>query len=478
MRIKWRLLLIGLAIFLVFLIFSRFYHVGYTARFTEDESGFLVRLHQIALERKVTLVGQINEQGTKVFGSLSIYLLLPFAILGGFTPTSVFYGAAFWGVITALALLYLIFKVNIKMAFLSAILIIIWFPLVQTGRWAWNPNLIPLWVALGLVCYFLAQGNVRYKSLVYFMSGIFFGLAIHQHYYAVFGTGIFIAIIAIESLIKRDFKNLLLPGVGFIAMLLPFVVFDLRHPPGIFILGASKQAHVTSLSQIVGNIVNFGGQVLRYYAGSQFLTFVLLFLLTLLVIFDVVKRNKALIFLLPSIFQICVISVLGLYFPHYFFVIIPFFLVYIIYPRKIIGRITSYFILIVLIIGSLGSFIPAITKAPVDPNLPTVEKITTVLKNQIKSGDLKNVNIVTLASPDHNTEGRKYRDLLLVPDNLQIKSTGEYSITDNLFVVSTSSISVVRNDPAVEISNFRNGKLRGTWQIEGSNWVVYLLNKN
>ena len=100
------------------------------------------------------------------------------------------------------------------------------------------------------------------------------------------------------------------------------------------------------------------------------------------------------------------------------------------------------------------------------------------MKTQIETKSLKNVNIVVLASPDHNTEGRKYRDLLLVPDNLQIKSTGEYSITDNLFVVSTSPISVIRSDPATEISNFRNGKLAGVWQIPNSSWVVYLLNKN
>ena len=104
----------GLIIFLFLLIFSRFYNIPFTARFTEDESGFLVRVHEIYQERKITLVGQVNEQGTKVFGSLSVYLLLPFAFLGKFNPISVFYGAAFWGVITGIVLLYLSLLINKK----------------------------------------------------------------------------------------------------------------------------------------------------------------------------------------------------------------------------------------------------------------------------------------------------------------------------------------------------------------------------
>ncbi len=75
--------LIGVILYLVILLFTRFYQVAYTARFTQDESGFLVRLHQIYDERKITLIGQVNDQG-KVFGSLTVYLLLPFAIIGDF----------------------------------------------------------------------------------------------------------------------------------------------------------------------------------------------------------------------------------------------------------------------------------------------------------------------------------------------------------------------------------------------------------
>src|SRR5258708_3197960 len=223
-------ILVILAVFILVLVFSRFYNVPHTARFTEDESGFLVRLHQIFEERKLTLVGQVNEQGTKVFGSLSIYLFMVFAILGNFNPISVFYGAAFWGVITVIVMFYLGKIINKRLIWIFGVLLLVWFPLLQMGRWAWNPNFIPLWVALGIICY------IKSKNFFFsFLTGVFFGLSIHQHYYAIFGTSVFIFIIAVDALLRKNIKNFFLPGIGFVLTLLPFLIFDLRHRPGLFI---------------------------------------------------------------------------------------------------------------------------------------------------------------------------------------------------------------------------------------------------
>jgi hypothetical protein len=61
-----KIILLGLLCYLFLLVCSRFYNVAFTARFTQDESGFLVRTHQIYEEKKLTLIGQVNEQG-KVF---------------------------------------------------------------------------------------------------------------------------------------------------------------------------------------------------------------------------------------------------------------------------------------------------------------------------------------------------------------------------------------------------------------------------
>ena len=469
-----KLLLIGFIFYLAVLIFTRFYNIEHTARFTEDESGFLVRTHQIYQEHKITLVGQINELGTKVFSSLTVYFLLPFAVLGKFDPASVFYGAAFWGVVTALVMLCLSRLINKKLFLLPAVLTIIWFPLLQTGRWAWNPNFIPMWIALGIICY------LQKKPIFHFLAGIFLGLSVHQHYYALFAISFFALIVTIEALIKKQFKKAFLIDLGIALTLLPFIIFDLRHPPGIFILGASRQAENIQKLNIFSNLFNDTFETLKYYTQTIILVIPLALGILALLVYDIYKKSKALFFLLPGIFQIILVAMVAPYAFHYFLPIIPFFFVWLVYPREKIGRILSSVMMLILIAGSAFSLIPFLKTSPVQPDLATVKKIDFVLKNQIKDRDLKNVNIAVLSSPDPTNYGRKYRDLLLIPDNIQILSreVSDYDITDNLFVISTASEAALRKDVAFEIDNFRSGALRGEWQVDKTPWIVYLLTRN
>jgi len=469
-----KLLVVGLFFYLAFLIFTRFYNVEHTAHFTEDESGFLVRTHQIYQERKITLVGQVNELGTKVFSSLTVYLLLPFAILGKFDPASVFYGAAFWGVLTGLVMLWLGRLINKKIFWLTAILILVWFPLLQTGRWAWNPNFIPLWISLGIICYF------QKKSVFHFLAGVFLGLSVHQHYYALFAIAFFALMVTIKALIKKDFKRAIFIDLGIILTLLPFIIFDLRHPPGIFILGVSKQIQNAQELNFFNNLINHTFETLKYYVQSMILVFPLILGIIVLLVYDIYKKKKALFFLLPGIFQIIAVSTAAPYGFHYFFPIIPFFFVWLIFHREKFGKILSLMIISILIIGGSFKLIPFLKTSPVQPDLTTVKKIDKILEAQIKERNLKNVNIAVLSSPDPTNYGRKYRDLLLIPDNVQILSreVSDYDITDNLFVISTSSEEIIREDVAFEIDNFRYGLLRGRWPIDNTSWIVYLLTRN
>lgn len=466
-----KIVLYGLILYLILLIFSRFYNLEYTARFTEDESGFLVRVHGIYVARQITLVGQISELGTKVFSSLSVYLLMPFAILGKFDPVSTFYGAAFFGVMTSLAMLYLTYKLNKHLLILASVLTLIWFPLVQTGRWAWNPNFIPLWITLALICYLYK------KPMFYFLAGIFLGLSVHQHYYAIFASLIFILIICVEALTQKQFKKIILVNLGFALLILPFIIFDLRHPPGIFILGAAKQAQSVSISLSLTNFFNYTGSVFNYYAQSSGLSLLLVLITLALIAKDLVNKEKSLFFLVPAIFQILMISLIGSYYFHYFFAIIPFFYTYLIFPRKGTGRKLSILALVILIIGSLPKIYPHLTITPVEPDLTTVKKLSSIIHDEILDKKLQNVNLAVLASPDHTTHARKYRDLLLVPDNINVMTRDNYFTNDVLFVISTSNEQGLRKDPAAEMDRFRNGVVKEKWQIENSPWRLYLFAK-
>lgn len=469
-----KIAIVGFLLFFALLVFTRFYNIEHTARFTEDESGFLVRTHQIYQERKITLVGQINELGTKVFSSLTVYLFLPFAIWGKFDPTSVFYGAAFFGVLTGLALFWLTKLVNKNFFWLASLLVLFWFPLLQIGRWAWNPNLIPLWVCLGIICFW------QKKNIFSFLSGIFFGLAVHQHYYALFAIVIFVLIVTIKGILEREFKKIILINLGIVLVLLPFFLFDLRHLPGIFILGASRQAENIKELDFFKNLFGYTFEILKYYVQKIILIIPLALGILALLFNDFRQKNKALLFFWPIIGQIFLISLMAPYAFHYFLVIIPFFFVWLIYPREKIGKIFSFLIISILILGSLFSLGPFLKNTPVQPDLTTVKKIDQILETQIKQKSLKNVNLAVLSSPDPTNYGRKYRDLLLIPENIKILSreVGDYEITDNLFVISTSPEEVLRKDVAFEIDNFRSGILQEKWPIDNTPWIVYLLTRN
>lgn len=463
-----KLAIFGLALYTLLLLFTRFYNVGYTARFTQDESGFLVRAHQIYEERKLTLIGQVNEQG-KVFGSLSIYMLLPFAFLGDFDPRAMFYGAAFWGGLTSTILLILVYKINSKMLIPAALLTIFWFPLLQTGRWAWNPNFVPFWIGLGIFFY------LQQKNWGYILTGICLGLAVHHHYYAIFAGGFFALLAGIELLIKR--QPIATAGIwgGFFATLLPFVIFDLRHPPGLFFRGASTQGNALSFTT---SFWSDTGKIFDYFIQADFLIGIVIFLFALLIVIDLKQRSKALLFLAPIFFQRIMLSLVAPYFFHYYLAIIPFLIFWLAYPRKELGRIISSVGMWILIFGSLFQVIPLLTRPPVVPDLPTQVVIADTIKQDLVTRKLKNVNVAVLASDDHDVQADKYRDILLGRDSIHFDTHDEYFHSDHLYVISSSDEQTLRQDPAPEIANFRTGPLQQKFPIAKTEWFVYHFSRN
>jgi hypothetical protein len=267
--------------------------------------------------------------------------------------------------------------------------------------------------------------------------------------------------------------------------LFPFILFDLRHPPGIFLLGALNQAQKAQEFNFFANLIKHVLETLKYYTQSTILIWPLGLGVLALLFNDFRRKKKNLFFLLPIFFQMIMVSLVFSYNPlytgfWYFFPIIPFLFVWLLLPRVKIGRFLSSFLMVLLVLAGVLKTIPFLTESPVHPDLSTVKKIDQVLKNEIKKKNLQNVNLVVLASPDPTNFGRKYRDLLLIPDNLQIltKEVHDYEIADHLFVISASSEETVRKDAAFEINNFRSGPLKGQWLIDKTPWTVYLLTRN
>jgi hypothetical protein len=465
--------LLILAAFLITLIASRTFNLDKTARFIWDESSDLVNMHQIYVEKKLTLIGPVSEDGSKVFGSLTYYMLLPFAIAGNFDPVSTAYGAAFWGVATGILILLLAYKVNKKVVAFIIPLVIIWYPLVETGRWAWNPNLIPFWVTLGLLFFF------RKGALFKFLSGLTIGLSIHLHYLVLFACMGLGMVVLIEAIKEKHLKSFFAFAAGVMLAILPFAIFDLTHPPGLFL---SRVLHFNNLAGVGGNLPIFENLLrvstgfLQYFTQSVPLEITLTLFLILLLAIDLKERSQSLYFFGIFLVQIIGVSFVTNFYPHYILPALLFFIVYLIYPRKSADKILSYLVLTILIVSGLFSFPKQITNTAWESDITSTRFIANTVSDEIVRDNLKNNNIAVLGSPDPNTYGRKYRDLLLIKGMI-LKTKGEYETSDHLFVITTTTLEAVRKDPSYEIKFFKSGKLIKSWDVPGSSWKIFLLSR-
>lgn len=439
------------------IIFTRFYNIDRTSRFIWDESSDLVSIHKIWVDKDITLIGPISEDGNKVFGSLTYYLLIPFAVINNFSPISTTYGASFWGVITAVVLLLLAYKLNNKFEVVPILFVVFWTPLLIPSRWAWNPNFMPLWSSLAIIFYI---SKYKYK---YFMSGFLMALTIHHHYlgfYTVLGMGL---VILYESIKERRFLPIISFGIGALLSISPFIAFDLTHKPGLF------------LSRIM--YFNYFDKSLNVFQKLSGANILFLFNLIIITYLDIKSRSKSLKYLFVFLFSTLIMLFTTDFYSHYLLASIPFLFAYLIFKRSGISNFFAKSLVIIITIISIIRFEYITNNITWENDIKTITQISSVIKNAITTKNLENVNLAVLQSPDPNIYGRRYRDLLLI-DNIKLQEKELYDLTDNLFVLSYQDIETIRQDKAYEIKRFNKGKLVQEWSFEDSKWKLYLLNRN
>lgn len=467
---KFKLQLI-LLLFLIVAVLVRTWNLETTSRFLWDESSDLLRMHEIWENKKVTLIGPISEDGNKVFSSLTYYMLLPAAIVGGFDLLSPVYASVFWGLLTVGMFVVLLRKQkldNFKFV-CGALLLVIWLPLVQTSRWAWNPNLIPFWVVLSLL--FIRGKKLHWK----FLAGLSMGMAIHHHYLSAFMIMIFILSWGFYKH-KNKIQNIAVFVLGVFAAIIPFIVFDLTHPPGLFIsrilyfnfLGVGETAPLWL------KIRNIYIDFFKYVSGGEIVAIVVLIFTSALVFVDVKTKNlKSIQTGIVWILYLLTLSMVGVVYTHYFLPVIVFFLLWVLGKRSSKYDWLSKLLLLIITISSLIALPRMLTVGNWESNTKNTKEITLIIENEIVEQALINANIVVLASEDPNIYGRKFRDLMQLHKKVELKSKDEYYISDNLFVVTIADEERVRNDPAVEMDGFRRGIVKTVWTVGDSDWKVY-----
>lgn len=449
-----------MVILLSVIVGIRLYKIDTNAHFVTDESSDLVHMHQIFVERKLTLVGPISDDRSHVFSSLTYYMLLPFAAMWHFDPLGPILGMVMWGSITAVLVVWAIYKLNPRLGWPTALAVAIWWPLVQSSRWAWNPNLVSFWLILGWV---LGQKKVWWLQL---LSGLSMGLAVHHHYLAILPIGIYI-------LYARSKVHVL----GLVMAWLPFIIFDLRHPPGLFILknfAYIKEAQNKNWFILTQAVWKAEQLLVSYFIADGNLGKIANLPLIALVIWDLKHIKKAAYKILLWLGQIIGPAWLSLQF-HYLLPAVVFFALWLFQPRTGWGKMLASVLVLLLVIGSVMKLKNDLFSDTWIGNVRNITEITKIMADQISKQGLKNANIAVLGSLDNYTNGNKYRDLLLIK-NIRLKTADEYGLSDNLFVVTTGSEQQIRNDPAIEMARFKSGPIFGQWQIPKSDWKVIQFN--
>jgi hypothetical protein len=467
---KFRLQLV-LSFFLIIAIALRVWNLETTSRFLWDESSDLLRMQEIWESKKITLIGPISEDGNKVFSSLTYYMLLPAAIAGGFGLLSPVYASVFWGLLTIILFVVLLRTKKLdSVKFLGgAFLLVIWLPLIQVSRWAWNPNLIPFWVVLSLLC--VSRKKLGWKLL----AGLSMGMTIHHHYLSAFMIMIYILSWGFYEY-KNKIQNILVFSLGVFLAITPFIVFDLMHPPGLFL---SRILYFNYLG-LEGSIPfwlkirNIYIDFFKYVSGGEIMAIIVFIIASALVFIDLkTKNHKSIRTGIIWIIYLLALSMVGVVYTHYFLPVIVFFLLWVIEKRSKKFDWLSKLLLLFIIISSLIALPRILTEGNWESNIKNTKKITSIIENEITEQALVNANIVVLASEDPNIYGRKFRDIIQLHKKVNLKSKDEYYISDNLFVVTTADEERVRNDPAVEMDGFRRGILKTAWIVDGSDWKVY-----
>jgi hypothetical protein len=480
-----RPLALATVVLAAFVMFTRLWNLENTARFTQDEANDLMRMHTIWKDKDLTLIGPISNDHVKVFGSLTFYVLLPFALAYHFAPVGPAVGTAFYGVLTTVLFWLIVrerfptpwmtMKKTVPVLQWTPLLLValscIWTPLLLVQRWAWNPHLVLMWI-VGAI--WLSSKRTWWAA---FLCGLSLGLTIHHHYIAVFTAAPLVMWWSIVHLRAKHWLLAALLCVGFVAALAPFVLFDLTHPPGLFFGKYLQKNQTPNVRQFVGGDIPklmwlYTTSMLKEFRIPAWLQFPVFVSVISLVVSDIVrKRVTALLWLTPVVAQFFVTFFIDGYYVRYVVAALFPILLWLGVPRKRWSRTLAQGLCAMLLIPSLFLLPQMLTQPIATPTPRVVAQATEAIRTMMASQP-KNPNIATLTGKDLDAIATKYRDVLSMYD-LRFRAESEYDATENLFVISDQPLENIRKDPNIAMIFFREGKLKQEIKLAESPWSVF-----
>jgi hypothetical protein len=211
----------------------------------------------------------------------------------------------------------------------------------------------------------------------------------------------------------------------------------------------------------------------NYFLHSPF-SVISIFCLGLIVISLLTKRTKYNYLLLCPLGQIIGLSLIGgQVFSHYYLAAaIPFLLWIAFNHTSFTSKIFSIFVLI-LFLTQLPSIF---TTTDWSNNITALKSITTfIAKNETPQ---TRFNLAVIGSPDPNTKGLRYRDLLSL-QNINPQPVGDFTNLHSFYIISyQSNWSQLSKDPAYEVDLVRQKTPQSIISIPDSPWYLYRFQVN
>ena len=223
---NWLLIVILLAA-----LFFRTYRIADTMTFLEDEGRDVLIAKRMIDTGRPVLLGPQTSTGNMYLGPLYYYFITPALFIAQMDPVGPAVLIALTGVLTTYLLYYLGKKwYGDKSGYLAAIMFAVLPFGVAVTRSSWNPNLVPLISVLMLLVYDRIVFS-KPKKLDWIYYGLLVGTMVQLHYMALIFCGVLSLSIALckrKELIALA-RGIGLALVGFVIMLLPFFVFEIRN---------------------------------------------------------------------------------------------------------------------------------------------------------------------------------------------------------------------------------------------------------
>lgn len=251
-----------LFIILFFSAFFRLFRLDQLLGFWYDQGRDALVIWDLLHYKRFFLIGPVTGIEGIFLGPFYYYLLTPFYFLGKGSPVMAAAGLS-WLTVGTTFLIYLLGKkiYSREVGLLSAFLYGFSYSNVVFSRWLANPNPLPFFTMLALICLwiFLKKG----KNIAIILAGFTIGLCLQLEAASAIFFLPAAAVFLIWQRKKVSLKILFFAFLAFFVTLLPQLYFNFRHNGVLF--EAFKKFLVADKSFHLGLVQTLKARVLLYY---------------------------------------------------------------------------------------------------------------------------------------------------------------------------------------------------------------------